>query len=104
MGGDAARRLVPAADDRQQRVEAGQLEEAVDFGRTVVRKEQQQRALALLVLREPFEQDADDRRVDEGRLGRDRPRAAPPRRAPQRGRTEPVARCMRRIRRAARSP
>lgn len=66
--GDAARGLVPAADERQEPREAGDLEEAVHLGRGVVGKEQHERALELFAVGEPFEQHAHDRRVDEGRL------------------------------------
>ena len=66
--GDAARCLVPAPHDRQQCGEARDLEEPVHLGSRVVGQEQQQRPLALLAVGEPFEQHADDRRVDEGGL------------------------------------
>lgn len=39
------------------------------LGSAVVGQEQQQQPLALLAVGEPLEEDADDRRVDEGRLG-----------------------------------
>ena len=65
LGRDAGRGLVPAPHDREQRREACQLEEAVHFGRRPVGEQEHERALALLVLGQAFEEDPDDRRVDE---------------------------------------
>ena len=62
---DASSGLVPAPHDGEQRGEACQLEEAVHLGRRLVRQQEHERALALLVLGEALEQDPDHRRVDE---------------------------------------
>ena len=79
---DAGSGLVPAPHDGEQGGEACQLEEPVHLGRRLVREQEHERALALLVLGQALEEDPDDRRVDERRLrqvddeGRRRPERA----------------------------